>query len=271
MILYNVIAPTGWRVGLVRVEDVAIGGAVSLAVGVLFWPRGAGSALGLALADSYTDSVRYLARAVQYGVSRCAQPPAQPGRAEQGPADPLEPPLAESLLAAAASRRLDDTFRTYLAERGPKPVPVAEITGLLTGVASVRLAADAVVDLWQRDGAADPGDRDAARQELLNSAASVQTWFDRFADGLSGAARIPEPAPHDTDSDGRLIDAVRRDLSSADGNATATAVRVIWTGDHLDAVRRLEDALVGPARAAVDRGGVTKRTWVWWWREGTLH
>jgi hypothetical protein len=36
-------------------------------------------------------------------------------------------------------------------------------------------------------------------------------------------------------------------------------------------VRRLEDALVGPARAAVDRGGVTKRTWVWWWREGTLH
>jgi hypothetical protein len=27
-------------------------------------------------------------------------------------------------------------------------------------------------------------------------------------------------------------------------------VRVIWTGDHLDATRRLQDTLVGPARAA---------------------
>jgi hypothetical protein len=28
-------------------------------------------------------------------------------------------------------------------------------------------------------------------------------------------------------------------------------VRVIWTGDHLDAVRRLQGMLVEPARAAV--------------------
>jgi hypothetical protein len=27
-------------------------------------------------------------------------------------------------------------------------------------------------------------------------------------------------------------------------------VRMIWTGDHLDAARRLQDALVGPARAS---------------------
>jgi hypothetical protein len=29
-------------------------------------------------------------------------------------------------------------------------------------------------------------------------------------------------------------------------------VRVVWTGDHLDAARRIQDALVPPARAAVD-------------------
>jgi len=28
-------------------------------------------------------------------------------------------------------------------------------------------------------------------------------------------------------------------------------VRVIWTGDHLDAVRRVQTMLVGPAREAV--------------------
>ena len=42
VILYNIIAPAGWKVGLIRIEDVAIGCAVSLVVGVLFWPRGAG-------------------------------------------------------------------------------------------------------------------------------------------------------------------------------------------------------------------------------------
>jgi uncharacterized membrane protein YccC len=43
LILFNIIAPAGWHVGLVRIEDVAIGGAVSLAVGLLFWAaRGGG-------------------------------------------------------------------------------------------------------------------------------------------------------------------------------------------------------------------------------------
>ena len=46
LILFNILAPEGWEIGLVRIEDVAIGGAVSLAVGLLFWPRGAGAALG---------------------------------------------------------------------------------------------------------------------------------------------------------------------------------------------------------------------------------
>ena len=41
LVLFNLLAPVGWRVGLVRVEDVAIGFAISLGVGLLFWPRGA--------------------------------------------------------------------------------------------------------------------------------------------------------------------------------------------------------------------------------------
>ena len=61
---------------------------------------------------------------------------------------------------------------------------------------------------------------------------------------------MPDPAPHDHAADGRLIDAVRSDLQGRDGTATAAAVRVIWTADHLDAVRRLQESLVGPARAA---------------------
>ena len=63
LILFNVVQPAGWSIGLVRIEDVALGCAVSLVVGLLFWPRGAAAALRRALADAYVDSARYLDRA----------------------------------------------------------------------------------------------------------------------------------------------------------------------------------------------------------------
>ena len=41
------------------------------------------------------------------------------------------------------------------------------------------------------------------------------------------------------------------DLNAADAETGATAVRVLWTGDHLDAARRLQAMVAGPAREAV--------------------
>jgi uncharacterized membrane protein YccC len=127
LILFNILAPEGWRIGLVRIEDVALGSAVSLAVGLLFWPRGAGTALGNALAEAYADSACYLAGAVRFGMGRC-----------DSLARPAPAPTDEAIRAAAAARRLDDTFRSYLAERGAKPVPLAEVTSLVTGVVGRR-------------------------------------------------------------------------------------------------------------------------------------
>ncbi|MGH1526821.1 hypothetical protein ACRAWC_23800 [Leifsonia sp. L25] len=54
-----------------------------------------------------------------------------------------------------ASRRLDDALRTYLAERGAKRRPLAEVSASVTGVAGVRLASDAIVELWGGQPAAD--------------------------------------------------------------------------------------------------------------------
>ena len=64
IILFNIIQPTGWKVGLTRIEDVAIGCGVSIVVGLLFWPRGAMAALGRALSDAFVMSSSYLADAV---------------------------------------------------------------------------------------------------------------------------------------------------------------------------------------------------------------
>ena len=64
IILFNIIQPVGWKVGLTRIEDVAIGCGVSVVAGVLFWPRGATAALGRALSDAFVSSSVYLADAV---------------------------------------------------------------------------------------------------------------------------------------------------------------------------------------------------------------
>jgi uncharacterized membrane protein YccC len=243
VILYNILQPAGWKVGLVRVEDVALGCAISLLVGVLFWPRGAGAALGRSLAAAYRESAQYLSAAVAFGIGRCdASAPDRPA------------PAQEAARAAAAARRLDDTFRNYLAERGAKRIPLAEATSLVTGVAGLRLAGDAVLDLWQRDAGGSDGDREAARQALVAEADLVTGWYETLASSLAGSGSVPDPLPREGTVDGPLLDALGGDLTCSDRRASATAVRMIWTGDHLDAARRLQGTLVAPARAAVEQG-----------------
>jgi uncharacterized membrane protein YccC len=238
VILFNILQPTGWRVGLVRIEDVALGVGVSLVVGVLFWPRGAAPALRQALAQAYADGAGYLASTVRSGTSR------------GDPGTPALPALADDAArAAAASRRLDDAFRTYLAERGAKRFPLADMAGLVTGVAGLRLEADAVLDLWRGDDGQAGGDTAAARHEILGTADRVTGWYDALATTLITGGELPQPLAHDTAADGRLIRAVRRDLLGDDGRASATAVRMIWTGDHLDVIRRLQAAIISPVRA----------------------
>ncbi len=245
LVLFNLLVPVGWKIGLVRIEDVALGGGVSLLMGFLFWPRGATNELSRALGRAYVDASAYLADSVAHAVACCD--PTAPR---------VEAPRELGLQAAASARRLDDTFRGYLAERGAKRIPLAEVTALVTGVAGLRLAADAVLDLWTADGAPPPGGREraAARQELISAADHLTGWYDRFAASLAGAGDVPDPLPADESADDRLIEAVAADLQDGDGHANATGVRVIWTGDHLDAARRLQEALVGPARVAAAGG-----------------
>ncbi|HET6500796.1 MAG TPA: FUSC family protein [Amycolatopsis sp.] len=239
LILFSIIQPTGLTIGLVRIEDVAIGCAVSLVVGALFWPRGAAPALRAAVAAALSESARYLRGAVEYGVSRCdAKTPA------------VTTPREEHRRAGAAARRLDDAFRGFLTERGTKHIALAEVTSLITAVAALRLTASAVLDLWRGDGAAPTGDRTTARAEVLAAGTRLVGWYEQTARALAGTGTVPEPLRHDRAADGRLIDAVRRDLDGQDAPSTTTAVKMIWTADHLDAARRLQATLSGPAKAA---------------------
>ncbi|WBQ07113.1 FUSC family protein [Kribbella sp. CA-293567] len=239
LILFDIISPAGWKIGLIRIEDVAIGSGVSLLVGLLLWPRGASAALQQALADSYSAGARYLSQAVGYAISKC-----------DGQATAVAVPMEDSQRAAAAARRLDDAFRTFLAERGGKKLPLADVATLVTGVAVLRVTADAILELWSRGDEPATGDRAAARAELVDEAAVIVEWYQRAAEALAGSTALPPPIDRDHDAGERLVSAVRRDLIGDDGRWSATAVRMLWTADHLDGLRRLQPTVaIRPAQS----------------------
>lgn len=83
-------------------------------------------------------------------------------------------------------------------------------------------------------------------------------WYERLAQGMESEGTVPRPLESDRRNNSRLIEAVRRDLHDADGRATRTGVRMIWTGDHLEAVRRLQSSLAAALGDADARVVVTE-------------
>ena len=172
VILFNIIEPTGWKVGLTSVEDVAIGCGVSIVVGLLFWPRGATGALGRALSDAFVASSGYLADAVDRMTMTSRHVDTQSGeRASQ-----------------RAYLLLDDAFRQYFAERGAKVVSVETIARLFTGSNRLRLAAYTLATLPVRPPAAGQSEVESvaiAEAVLRDSYASAHRWYQEFADLLA--------------------------------------------------------------------------------------
>ncbi|MEU8713968.1 FUSC family protein [Streptomyces sp. NPDC048663] len=245
VVLFNIGHDPNWHVALLRVQDIALGCLVSIVVAVFFWPRGAQAAVHKALAQAYEDSARYLAGAVDYALG------------QHGPADP-DP---RGRAAAASARRLDDAFRSFLAERGAKPLSLACTTTLVSGVVGLRLAADAVVSLWQgEDQARVQAVRADAHCAVLDSADRVTGWYHGFAAGLGDHSPVPDVVPLRPEGAARLVRSVRGELSDGQGRATPVAVRIIWTDDHVDAARRLQPGLADAARtqAAAHRGRLRK-------------
>lgn len=117
LVLFNIIQLTGWKVGILRIEDVAVGFAISLGVGLVFWPRGAAALLRQNLAAAYSRTSDYVAAMVEQlgGLDGGANP----GRAE--------------LAAITAVHRLDDSFSQYLAERSAQRVDPERVSRMVGG------------------------------------------------------------------------------------------------------------------------------------------
>lgn len=216
VILFNLIAPTGWKVGLVRVEDVALGAGLSVVVGALFWPRGASSVLGRALGEAYAASAAYLSTMLEH------LPDVPPGEQVERFAH----------AAADATRRLDDAARQYSTERGPKPVPTETLQRLLAGASDLRLAASALATLPPvevRNQSVELGSMEAAVSSLHSTGASAQRWYQQAGQVLDGSlTQLGEMPEVDPELESRLRVAVDAARELGDRATATRVVRLVW-------------------------------------------
>lgn len=253
IVLFNIIQPVGWKIGLLRVEDVAIGCAVSLGVGFLLWPRGATGTLTRAASEALSRASDYMAAAITALLRR-----------DEGPGLLTAKAHAHDV-ADAARLRLDDAFRQYLAEHGAKVVPLPVVSSLVIGVGRILIAAYSLASI-------DPLEVAGAEPDLPavgSVATSVQgafeashAWFENAAQALSGhkgpGSRTPGDLPsvprHDTQrlrraAAGALADAQRHGRN----DQVEMSLRMLWACDELDDQQDLQGELRRVARTVVRR------------------
>jgi uncharacterized membrane protein YccC len=227
VVLYNVLAPAGWRVGLLRVEDVAIGCAVSLVVGYLFWPRGVSSVVGDNLADCFRTGSDYLAEAATWALGDRAQ---RPERAEA---------------AVAAGDRLDEAVRGYLTEQGSKRLSKSDLWILIMAALRLRLTAHSMASLPAPAQAhADDGGLHAA---LGRQVTGISDIYHRFATQVAKPAQGDRSAAPLT-----AVPLPASGLASATpspcGETSAYRSDALWVGHHLDHLQAHVPKVTDPAQ-----------------------
>jgi uncharacterized membrane protein YccC len=242
IILFNIIVPSGWKVGLTRIEDVAIGCGVSIVVGLLFWPRGAMAALGRALSDAFVMSSAYLADAVNRLTRSGEHVDTTPGQRA----------------SHAAYLRLDDAFRQFLAERGAKVVPVHVVSNLVTGSNRIRLAAFALSNLpvlLPQDGLSELESVAVAGAVLRDSYASSHRWYEEFGEILAGQrGSLDQPPVHDATLHGVLRNAFEDARVRRREDRLRAMLQMLWADELLETQRQVQADLAGSAELFTRRG-----------------
>jgi Fusaric acid resistance protein-like len=169
VVLFNLLVPVGWKVGLLRIQDVALGCLVSLVVGVLFWPRGAASVVGDDLSDAFQRGAAYLTQSVDWALGSRHTPP------DAGAA------------AVTAGIRLDEALRGFLAEQGAKRLSKEDLWMLVMATMRLRLTAYSLAGLQAPDSVRHgqhmgPHQGTAyARAALAQATADLTGFYERIA------------------------------------------------------------------------------------------
>jgi uncharacterized membrane protein YccC len=243
VILFNIIQPDGWRVGLTRIEDVAIGCGVSIVVGFMFWPRGATAALGRAFSNAFVASSGYLAEAVERLTMTRRH---------------LDTSGSQQV-SHRAYLLLDDALRQFFAERGAKVVSMEAISRLFTGSNRLRIAAYTLATMPVRppaSGLPEVESVEVAEAVLRDSYAQTHQWYEEFADLLADR-RVPLtlPPPHDEVLHGALRKAFDDVSEQRRADRVRTTLQMLWADQLLENQAQMQADLLASADLFTRRKG----------------
>jgi uncharacterized membrane protein YgaE (UPF0421/DUF939 family) len=204
LIIFNLIAPTGWSVGLIRIEDVIIGALVGIVVSVLLWPRGARTRVSKTIDDSFAVGAKFLTAAV-LRVTRGASEEAN------------DQVIALSHDALEASRTVDDAVRQYLSESSGSTDVRAPVVRSANRAIRLRAAAELIADVVP------PPHGVYARTRTV-----LETHTDAVCRQVTGEIAGPALAPISDD----FVIALRAEAAD-DDLAVAAALPLVTVAAHL--------------------------------------
>jgi uncharacterized membrane protein YccC len=246
VVLFNILAPTDWHIGLVRLEDAALGVAISAVVGLLLWPRGAQGQLRSTLADLYGAAATSLSFSFRRMLTDAAEP--------------VEQVSASHRIARTEAIRAQEVFEQFLNERTRQAPGVDVWAMLLSSGKGFLLICDVLDWLFEHGYSAASGGAPAATLAILadNAVANVI----RLAEELRSGHRLRVAGP--SDASGMLRSAALASLSEpglADSPAALrSAIAAVSVADWLQQLETLLRDLDAPVAATFAVNSTS------WWR-----
>jgi uncharacterized membrane protein YccC len=232
--LFNLVAPPQWDTGLIRLEDVALGVLVGLAIGAAAWPSGPGGQLRRALGEAIRDGSRYAAdvsRALLGGQGAQAR---LIGRRDD---------------AAGSARRAEDVFMAYLAEAVDPQADLERWSGLLERMYRLWYGAGLMYELERPQHYPCPD----LSQALTRAVDELEQGYEASAEALirqSGPPPPPTTLPPLGDLGGQSLVCARSLAGSSDPGALVAGVRLFGVRAWIVELGRQLTELRSAAQAA---------------------
>ncbi|OLB91184.1 MAG: hypothetical protein AUI15_23260 [Actinobacteria bacterium 13_2_20CM_2_66_6] len=241
LILFNLLAPAGWKVGLVRIEDVAVGSAIGVVAGTLLWPRGARSDFAHSLSGLYRLVAVHLSEALNLVLGS--------GR--------VEAVNATRVQVWQAREKAGESFDQLLGEQSFRQLS-PDVAGSMVAAADDAVTMADSFQVAVEMGYVASGCASGAQQLDNGAATLVASWF-MLAERIEGVGAVRTVPLHREELRRAAVDC----LAAWKGESPqrgAAAIAVAWTREWVEMLGTLVGDLEEPAANVAASAAAP------WWR-----